>query len=98
MQEIKGCMFCTWCEKTLLSIGQLVEKDVNVVFNKFGCTIKKSNTGEVVIVGRKVGRMFVLNDEKNKCLMANEKNEFELWHKRLGHVSANKLLDISKND
>ena len=65
MQEIKGCMFCTWCEKTLLSIGQLVEKDVNVVFNKFGSTIKKSNTGEVVARGKKTSHMFVLTNDKN---------------------------------
>ena len=42
--------------------------------------------------------MFVLNDLKNECLMVNEKNDFEMWHKRLGHISAKSLLDVSNND
>ena len=35
---------------------------------------------------------------RNHCLMVNEKNAFEVWHKRLGHISAKRLLNISNND
>ena len=43
------------------------------MFNKYGCTITSSNTREVVVTGRKVGRMFILNDTEKKCMIANEK-------------------------
>ena len=42
--------------------------------------------------------MFILNDTEKKSMIANEKNEFELWHKRLGHVSAKRLQNMSNND
>ena len=42
--------------------------------------------------------MFVLDDVKNHCLMVSEKNEFEMWHKRLVHISTKTLLDVSNND
>ena len=52
----------------------------------------------MVVTGRKVGQMYILNDTEKKCMIANEKNEFELWHKRLGHVSEKRLLNMSNND
>ena len=55
-----------------MSFGQLVEKGIDVLFNKFGCTITSSNIGEVIISRRKVIHMFMLSDTKNKCLIANE--------------------------
>jgi hypothetical protein len=42
--------------------------------------------------------MFVLNDVKNHCLMVSEKNEFEMWHKRLGHINNKGLLNVCNND
>ena len=50
-----------------MSICQLVKKDMDVLFNKFRCIITSSNIGENVVAGRKVGRMFILNDTKKKC-------------------------------
>ena len=66
-----------WCvpdvKKNLIFIGQLVEKDMDVLFNKYGWTITSSNTGEELVTRRKVGRTFILNDTKKKCMIANEK-------------------------
>ena len=91
-KKLKDVWYVPGVKKNLISIGQLVEKDMDVLFNKHGCTITSSNTGEVLVTRRKVGRMFILNDTEKKWIFANEKNEFELWHKRLGHVRCKKIV------
>ena len=57
----KMCGTYLGVKKNLISIGQLVEKDMDVLFNKYGCTITSSNTGEVLVTGRNVVVMYFVH-------------------------------------
>ena len=43
-KKLKDVWFVPGVTKNLMSIGQLVEKAMDVLFNKSGCTVSKSNT------------------------------------------------------
>lgn len=40
----------------LISLGQLTELDLDVLFSKLGCRVQDPQTGEILGTGRKVGR------------------------------------------
>ena len=44
----------------LLSIGQLCELGLNVIFTSSGCRVQDPKTGLTLGIGRKVGRLFEL--------------------------------------
>ena len=53
--------------KSLVSVGQMVDQNMEVKFNKYGCLIhdySQSRTGKLLGKGKKVGRLFVLDAGK----------------------------------
>jgi hypothetical protein len=74
-------------QKNLISVGQMVEKGLQVRFTKKGCFVEDPRKGfELVAKGKKEGRLFTM--EVNN----------DLWHKRIRHVNLQKLKDmLSRN-
>ena len=48
----------------LLSVGQLCELDVLILFSNNGVDVQDPRTGQVLGINRKVGRMFEVHDLK----------------------------------
>ena len=48
----------------LLSVGQLCELGVDLLFTNHGVDVQDPRTGQVLRTGRKVGRMFEVHDLK----------------------------------
>ena len=44
----------------LISVGQLCELGLTVVFSSFGCCVQDPKTGQTLGIGRKIGRLFEL--------------------------------------
>ena len=93
--------------KSLVSVGQMVDQNMEVKFNKYGCFIhdcSQSRTGKLLGKGKKIGRLFVLDAGKpvtHENLYSNRPKQddlAELWHKRIGHVNYMKLKDMQRHE
>ncbi|GAU16044.1 hypothetical protein TSUD_339150 [Trifolium subterraneum] len=84
----------------LLSIGQLQEKNLTVVFSKNDCKIYHEDKGLIVSTPMTVNRMYVLLAPVMlpNCLKITHESEEHLWHSRYGHLSFKGLHALAKRE
>lgn len=98
----------------LLSVGQLCDLGLNVIFSSSDCIIQDHLTKKQIGTGHKVGRLYAVDKLHIPCspitsLFATPTptcTPFMSWHSRLGHISFSRLrymfnkrlLDQSKID
>ena len=80
----------------LLSVGQLCELSINLLFTNHGMDVQDPQTGQVLRTGRKVGRMFEVHDLKIPSQVVSTAattttSSPDLWHARFGHPSLSHL-------
>ena len=82
----------------LLSISQICDNGLNVLFTKYECEILDGG-GDCMCVGvRTADNCYGLTPSiSNKCFSAKT-DQVDLWHQRLGHASQKQLEKISKCD
>ncbi|KAL5716108.1 hypothetical protein ACHQM5_017839 [Ranunculus cassubicifolius] len=87
----------------LVSVGQLCELGLTVIFSSSGCQVQDLETGQTIGIGRKVGRMFELihlhtpskiSSRPTAAASTTSISPFSLWHSRLGHVSVDRLRSL----
>ena len=90
--------------KNLISVGQMVEKGLQVRFTHRGCFVEDPSKGfKLIAKGKKEGRMFTMDvDSSNShkfCFTHDNKKiaEIDLWHKRIGHVNIHKLKNMQSH-
>ncbi|KAI4328693.1 hypothetical protein L6164_021028 [Bauhinia variegata] len=86
----------------LISVGQLCDLGLNILFSSYGCQVMDPQTGQILRSGRKVGRLFELVSLRlpSKLISTATTPIFPLhqWHHRLGHVSTSKLSPLVSHD
>ena len=80
----------------LLSVGQLCELGVDLLFTNHGMDVQDPRTSQVLGTGRKVGRMFSVHDFKIPSQVVSTAATTatpspNLWHDLLGHPSLSRL-------
>ena len=80
----------------LLSVGQLCELGVDLLFTNHGVDVQDPRTGQVLGTGRKVGRMFEVHDLKIPSQVVSAATTTatsspDLWHARLSHPSLSRF-------
>ena len=82
----------------LLSISQICDNGLNVLFTKYECEILDGG-GDYMCIGVRtaVNCYGITPSISNKCFSAKI-NQVDLWHQRLGHASHKQLEKISKCD
>lgn len=80
----------------LLSVSQIVLRDLEVVFNKNGCVVLDKQRNAVAC-GSLVNNLFKLDtvEMESACAVNNVSDSTALWHRRLGHVSLSNMNFIS---
>jgi hypothetical protein len=82
----------------LLSISQLVDAALDVLFHKTGSRVLDSSSNLVCGISH-IGKVF--QDDFSfaqtyvKCLISQSSSELCKWHRRLGHLSFNLLCQLS---
>jgi hypothetical protein len=75
----------------LLSISQLVDADLDVLFCKSGSKVLDSR-GELLWGISRIGKIFQadfsFSQSSMKCLISQSSSELYKWHRRLGHLSS----------
>ena len=80
----------------LLSISQICDNGLNVLFTKYECKILDGG-GDCMCIGvRTADNCYGITPSiSNRCFSAKN-NQVELWHQWLGHANHKKLEKISK--
>jgi hypothetical protein len=82
----------------LLSVSQLVDADLDVVFHKSGSQVLDSS-GKLVCGISLLGKVFQADfsfvQSSVKCLIPQSTSELWKWHRRLGHLSIDILCRLS---
>lgn len=80
-------------KNNLLSVGQLQEKGVAVLFKDGVCSVFHPQKGKMAESFMSANRMFVLlaepfvKAEEERCLQISTMDQSKLWHHRYGHLS-----------
>jgi hypothetical protein len=84
----------------LLSIGQLQQKNLTVVFSKDVCKIFHEERGLIVSTPMTLNRMYVILAPVilPHCLQVTKNNQDYLWHCRYGHLSFKGLKVLAKKE
>jgi hypothetical protein len=82
----------------LLSVSQLVDADLDVVFRKSGSQVLDSS-GNLVCGISLLGKVFQADfsfvQSSVKCLIPQSTSELWKWHRRLGHLSIDILCRLN---
>jgi hypothetical protein len=75
----------------LLSVGQLTELGLSLLFSSSSCLVQDSQTRQIVGIVCKVGRLFKLTNlhlpySSVTAPLFPTSTSIELWHSHLGHV------------
>ncbi|KAK9928322.1 hypothetical protein M0R45_025465 [Rubus argutus] len=100
-----GNVYCVpELKNNLLSVGQLQEKGVAVLFQDGVCKLFHPQKGKMAESIMSANRMFILLAEssvsavEDKCLQTSTMDQSKLWHHRYGHLSYKGLCTLhSKN-
>jgi hypothetical protein len=83
-------------EHNLLSVSQTCDKGRYMIFDSKGCQIRDVKTDKLVgTATRTSSNVYILDDKRDKCYLGSE-NESWLWHKRLGHINFDNLIQVNK--
>ncbi|GAU18821.1 hypothetical protein TSUD_228110 [Trifolium subterraneum] len=76
-------------KNNLLSIGQLQEKNLTVIFRNDTCKVFHEEIGLIMSTHMSLNRMYVIRAHViiPKCLKIAHCNESQVWHQRYGHLS-----------
>ena len=100
-QEVEGwlnnVLYCPDLPYNLLSVRRLQEANMTVIFDKSGVEIK--HKGKTIIKGKLKNNLFGINFKIkfNTMFYSATNNNYDLWHRRLGHISKNKFLELKNN-
>ena len=94
--EVKEVHYLPDLSTNLLSVNQMVKKGYKVNFCNRGVKVYNRN-GELVATGNHEDDLFKLDEMKLKALAcSNSISEYELWHKRMGHLNKQSLKALQQ--
>lgn len=100
---LEGVLFCAEAPYNLLSVQKMQRAGMTVIFNQQGAQIYKD--GKVFMKGRPLHNLIALDFNVSAActgsashICSSNKNGYELWHQRLGHVSKIKFLDLKNKN
>ncbi|GAU36545.1 hypothetical protein TSUD_277510 [Trifolium subterraneum] len=84
----------------LLSIGQIQQKNVTIVFKSDTCKAYHDDKGLLFATHMSANKMYVIKALVviPKCLQASKEDTSQLWHMRYGHLSIKGLNTLVKMD
>ncbi|CAJ2663992.1 unnamed protein product [Trifolium pratense] len=99
-QVITNVYFLPGLKNNLLSIGQLQQKDVTIVFKDDLCKVFHEQRGLIMTTRMTANRMYVISAPVilPMCLKTEKQVNSHLWHCRYGHLSFKGLNTLVKRN
>jgi hypothetical protein len=84
-KTISEVLYVPEIDQNLLSVGQLIEKGMKVVFENYFCYVFDA-AGQLILQAKMKGKSFsFLPFEEEYSAFQTKLTDMEVWHKRLGH-------------
>ena len=97
-KTISDVVYVPYINQNLLSVGQLIEKGMKVIFEDQSCYIFDA-AGQKKLQAWMRGKSFsFLPFKEEHTTFSTKLNDIEVWHKRLGHCHQQLMLNIMKHD
>jgi transposase InsO family protein len=100
--SINSVLFVSGLKYNLLSISQLCNKGLRIIFEATKCIVEKALTKEILFYGKREGNIYVVYlselDNMDVCLSANKHEDSWLWYRRLGHASIGVISKLATKD
>jgi len=97
-KTISDVLYVAYINQNLLSVRQLIEKGMKVIFEDQSCYIFDA-AGQKILQARMRGKIFsFLPFEEKHTTFSTKLNDIEVWHKRLGHYHQQGMFNIKKHD
>lgn len=95
--------FVPGVQMNLLSVSQMAQKGKTVVFDKSGCKVVDGpvpvNKNRVIGTGFVENGLYRFKSPQSNVNALNEvTNDYELWHRRLGHLNNHDLKSLENED
>ncbi|CAK9829622.1 Retrovirus-related Pol polyprotein from transposon TNT 1-94 [Anthophora retusa] len=82
----------------LLSVAKITDRDLDVVFNKYGARVLDKH-GNIILKANRIDGLYCVQDEKtDECGAISSPdddtgpcNDLETWHRRLGHTNVDDI-------
>jgi len=98
---IKDVLLLDGLKHNLLSISQLCDRGYKITFEPNLCLISNSIISEIVLVGKRVNNVYMLNvsciTSSMNCLLTRS-DESWLWHRRLTHIHMHHLNRLASKE
>ena len=98
---IENVLIVDGSKHNLLSISQLCDKGLKVIFESSYCIIKDSLNDKIIFIGPIKENVYTIDISKyeghDRCFSSMH-DESWMWHKRLGHVNMNLITQFNKNE
>jgi hypothetical protein len=100
VQVITDVHYLPGLSKNLLSIGQLQQKNLTIVFQKDFCKVFHEEKGLIMSTQMSSNRMYIIYAPVivPMCLKTSSMIETKLWHDRYGHLRYKGLNTLVKNE
>ena len=94
---IENVVLIDWLKHNLLSISQLCDHGLKVVFDESSCKIFDCKINDCILTGFRENNVYIIDmlnlNCSTKCLNAFDETSW-LWHRRLGHASFDHLARL----
>jgi hypothetical protein len=100
VQVITDVHYLPGLSNNLLSIGQLQQKNLTIVFQKDSCKVFHEEKGLIMSTQMSSNRMYIIYAPViiPMCLKTSSITETKLWHDRYGHLSFKGLNTLVKKE
>jgi hypothetical protein len=100
VQVISDVHYLPGLSNNLLSIGQLQQKNLTIVFQKDSCKVFNEEKGLIMFTQMSLNRMYIIYAPVIVpiCLKTSIMNETKLWHDIYGHLSYKGLNTLIKKE
>lgn len=96
---LEDVFYCPEIPYNLLSVRRMQNAGMTVVFNQEGVIVNKG--GKTIMKGKPLNNLigidFVINKNRENSIVQIhniERNNYKLWHQRLGHIGKSKFLEL----
>jgi transposase InsO family protein len=100
VQVITEVYYLPGLKNNLLSIGQLQQKNLTIVFSNDLCKVYHESRGLIMSTQMSVNRMYIVHASvlTPMCMKVTKMSQSQLWHQRYGHLNYKGLNVLAKKE